>query len=118
MIALSVKSWLLTVYCLTALSKAFWPSYRGEFAVNQGNAAPNLFEGDIALTESRSLTGSAQNAFIKDPKSLWDKGWVPFRWDTDEFGGVEEPVFSDSQINIIAQTMQKITEDVPCIHFR
>ena len=121
MIALSVTSLLLAVSFITALSEAkFRPSYRGEFAVNQGNVSPNLFEGDIAVTERRSLTGSAQNAFIKDTTRTWNKGWVPYRYETDVFdvAGVEEPVFADKQIKVIGEAMQKITDDVPCIHFR
>ena len=37
---------------------------------------------------------------------------------TDEWEGVVEPVFLDSQIENITIALQKITDGVPCIHFR
>jgi len=64
------------------------------------------------------MSGSALNSFLKPTTSLWPFGRVPYRIDTEEWGGVVEPVFWDDQIENITQALQKIETGVPCIDFR
>ena len=58
------------------------------------------------------------NIFRTAQNSLWPRGIVPYRIDTDEWDGLVEPVFLDSQIENITQALQKIQNGVPCIEFR
>ena len=96
------------------------PPRRGAFApapeVNPDT--PLVVEGDIAVTERNLGLGTPLNAFRSAQNSLWPRGVVPFRIDTDEWDGIVEPVFLDSQIDIITQAHQKIENGVPCIEFR
>ena len=77
-----------------------------------------LVEGDIAVTEKSVGSGTAMNAFLTAQNSLWPRGVVPYRIDTDEWNGIIEPVFTDSQITNITQALFKIENGVPCIEFR
>ena len=79
---------------------------------------PFIVEGDIAVTERSLGSGIALNAFHTAQDSLWPRGVVPYRIDTDEWEGLVEPVFLDSQIENITQALQKIQNGVPCIEFR
>ena len=109
----------LIFLCFFAACRAFRPPQRGTFApVQDDSNTPHLIEGDIALPPSLHLSGSALNSFLKATKSLWPFGRVPYRIDTDEWGGVVEPVFLDDQIENITQALQKIETGVPCIGFR
>ena len=108
---------------LFAISGAFRPSRRGEFAPNPaGDADPNLAEGDIAEMEdhlgSGEGSGESQNAFITETKRLWPRGVVYYRIETDEWGGVKEPIFLDEQVDNITKALGQIENDVPCIDFR
>ena len=91
-------------------------SFRGTFV--PPDTTPALVEGDIAVPESHLGRGSSQNAFLRDPTSLWQRGYVPFRIDTFEWDGVVEPIFLDAQIENITQALGKIMRDVPCIKFK
>ena len=102
-----------------AACTAFRPPRRGTFApVQDDSDTPHLIEGDIALPPSLHLSGSALNSFLKATTSLWPFGRVPYRIDTEQWGGVVEPVFLDDQIENITQALQKIETGVPCIDFR
>ena len=96
------------------------PPRRGAFApapeVNPDT--PLMREGDIAVTESSLGSGTTMSAFRTAQDSLWPRGVVPFRIDTDEWEGVAEPVFLDSQIEKIREAHRKIENGVPCIEFR
>ena len=97
------------------------PPRRGAFApapeISDSDTAL-MVEGDIAVTERNLGLGTPLNAFRSAQNSLWPRGVVPFRIDTDEWDGIVEPVFLDSQIDIITQAHQKIENGVPCIEFR
>ena len=41
-----------------------------------------------------------------------------FRLETDVWDGVEEPIFSEAQIENITQALGQISGAVPCIEFR
>ena len=109
---------------LFATCGAFRPSRRGEFAPNPaGDADPHLEEGDIAEMEDHHLgsgegSGESQNAFITETKRLWPRGVVYYRIETDEWGGVKEPIFLDEQVDNITKALGQIENDVPCIDFR
>ena len=97
------------------------PPRRGAFAPApeiSDSDTPLVVEGDIARTERSLGSGTALNAFHTTQDSLWPRGVVPFRIDTDEWEGVVEPVFLDSQIENITQAHRKIENGVPCIEFR
>ena len=48
---------------------------------------------------------------------LWPRGRVPYRLETFEWAGVEEPIFADEQIENITQALGHIERETPCIHF-
>ena len=98
-------------------SKGFTPSYRGDFAPPRLTTNPNLVEGDMAVPESHLGTGLAPAAFIKARTHLWPRGVVYYRFETFEWEGVVEPVFSDSQLQNITQAHDHIMREVPCIKF-
>ena len=108
---------LLGVFASCGASR---PPRRGAFApapeVNLDT--PLLLEGDIAVTESSLGSGTTMSAFRTAQDSLWPRGVVPFRIATDEWQGVVEPVFLDSQIENITRAHRKIENGVPCIEFR
>ena len=108
---------LLGVFALCGASR---PPRRGAFApVPEINPdTPLMVEGDIAVTESNLGSGTVQNAFRTNQDSRWPKGIVPFRIATDEWGGLVEPVFLETQIDNITQAHNKIMDGVPCIEFR
>ena len=43
---------------------------------------------------------------------------MPYRIDTFEWEGVEEPIFLDEQIDNITLALNKIMTDVPCLKFQ
>ena len=96
------------------------PPRRGAFAATPdiNLDTPHVVEGDIAVTERDLGSGSVMNIFRTAQNSLWPRGIVPYRIDTDEWDGLVEPVFLDSQIENITQALQKIQNGVPCIEFR
>jgi len=113
----------LAASCLLPLAscQTFSPPSRGTFAPpsSPGDALnPNLIEGDIAVPENHDGTQLAQEAFLSDTVLLWPRGHVPYRLATDTWEGVEEPVFTDAQIENITQALGQISNEVPCIQFR
>ena len=108
---------LLGVFASCGASR---PPRRGAFAPapEVNSDTPHMLEGDIARTERSLGSGTALNAFHTTQDSLWPRGVVPFRIDTDEWEGVIEPVFLDSQIENITRAHRKIENGVPCIEFR
>ena len=77
-----------------------------------------LIEGDMAVPTASSH-GDVKNSFLLDQSQLWSNGLVPFVIETlDLGGGVEEPIFSDSNMQLIRKAMAHIEEQVPCIRFR
>ena len=103
-----------------AISRGSRLPQRGAFAPTPeiNSDLPFMVEGDIAVTERSLGSGIAMNAFRTAQDSLWPRGFVPYRIDTDEWEGLVEPVFLDSQIENITQALQKIENGVPCIEFR
>ena len=103
-----------------AISRGSHLPQRGAFAPTPeiNSDLPFMVEGDIAVTERSLGSGIAMNAFRTAQDSLWPRGVVPYRIDTDEWEGLVEPVFLDSQIENITQALQKIENGVPCIEFR
>ena len=101
-----------------AISGASGPPRRGNFAPAPefNSDTPLMVEGDIAVREGSLGSGTPMIAFRRD--SLWPRGVVPYKIDTDEFDGLVEPVFLDSQIDNITQALHKIENGVPCIEFR
>jgi len=75
-------------------------------------------EGDIAVPAGVS-GGSTQllDSFIKDKKNHWPKGRVRYRIESDSWGGIEDPVFTDDQIGNITQALGKISNAVSCVRF-
>ena len=96
------------------------PPRRGAFApVPDDSDTHHLIEGDIALPPNIHGSGPALNTFLKATRSLWPRGRVPYRIDTDEWEErIREPVFLDSQIDNITQALRKIETGVPCINFK
>ena len=39
--------------------------------------------------------GQARHTFVTDPSNLWSNGRVNYRFETDVWNGVEEPIFTD-----------------------
>ena len=77
-----------------------------------------LTEGDLAVPTTSSQ-GDVNNSSLLDQSRLWSNGLVPFVFETlDLGGGVEEPIFSDSDMQLIRKAMAHIEEQVPCIRFR
>jgi hypothetical protein len=111
---------LLTTFVAAASCQAFSPPSRGTFAPPSSGEAlnPNLIEGDIAVPESHDGSPLASEAFLSDRALLWPRGRVPYRLETYMWDGVEEPVFSDDQIENITQALGQISREVPCIEFR
>ena len=103
-----------------ATCRASRPPRRGSFAPAPeiDSDTPLMVEGDIAVTERSLGSGTTMNAFRTAQDSLWPRGVVPYRIDTDEWQGLVEPVFLDSQIENITRALQKIEKGVPCIEFR
>ena len=103
---------LLGVFATRGLSH---PSQRGGSAPvpEISSEMPFIVEGDIAVTESGLVFGTAMNAFLTTENSLWPRGVVPYRIAMD-FG---MPVFLDNQIENITQAIQTIENGVPCIEF-
>ena len=108
---------LLGVFATCGASR---PPRRGAFAPAPeiDSDTPLLVEGDIAVTERSLGSGTTMNAFRTAQDSLWPRGVVPYRIDKDEWEGLVEPVFLDSQIENITHALQKIENGVPCIEFR
>ena len=108
---------LLGVFALCGASR---PPRRGAFApapeINPDT--PLIIEGDIAVTERSLGSETTMNIFRTVQDSLWPRGVVPYRIDTEEWQGILEPVFLDTQIDNITQALQKIENGVPCIEFR
>ena len=94
--------------------------HRGAFAQAPSHPEPNpnLVEGDIAVP-ARVSGGSTQllDSFIKAKKNHWPKGRVRYRIESDSWGGIEEPVFTEDQIANITQALTKIESGVPCVEF-
>ena len=108
----------ICLFCCFATSDAFNPSHRGEFASSQDTTSLNLVEGDIVLPERQLRSaGGTLSANLVDETALWPKGFIRYRFETDDFGDGPEPVFSDAQIENITQALQKISTGVPCIDF-
>jgi len=105
---------------VVALCGASRPPRRGAFAPvpEITSATPFIIEGDIAVTERSVGFGPTTNSLRAAQDLLWPRGIVPYRIDTEEWEGVIEPVFLDSQIENITQALQKIEHGVPCIEFR
>ena len=78
----------------------------------------NLIEGDIAVTGTSTENVTTLDSFRTAEDSLWPRGVVYYRIDTDEWNGLVEPVFLDTQIDNITEALQKIENGVPCIEFR
>ena len=92
-------------------------SYR-QRSSSRSRTTPTLVQGDIAVPEAHHGTGQELSAFLAQPSALWPRGVVYFWIETDEWEGVEEPVFTDEGLNNITQAHNQITEAVPCIEFR
>ena len=109
------------LFCLGFLSAACRgsrPPRRGAFApVPPDSDTSHLIEGDIALLPHPLGSESALNSFLRAKKALWPRGRIPYRIDEDEWAGIVEPVFLDSQIENITQALRKIETGVPCIDF-
>ena len=90
-------------------------NFRGNFVPPQ--TSPSLVEGDIAVPETHLGTGQALDAFLTEPTDLWPRGFIPYRIETFEWDGIEEPIFLDDQIENITISHQKIMTDVPCLKF-
>ena len=103
-----------------ALCGASRPPRRGAFAPvpEFTSDTPLIIEGDIAVTERSLGSGTPMNILPSVQNSLWPRGVVPYRIDTEEWEGIIEPVFLDTQIDNITQALQKIENGVPCIEFR
>ena len=108
---------LLGVFALCGASR---PPRRGAFAPAPEftSDTPLIIEGDIAVTERSLGSETTMNIFRTVQDSLWPRGVVPYRIDTEEWQGIIEPVFLDTQIDNITQALQKIENGVPCIEFR
>ena len=129
-----MKLLLLTTFVASSSCQAFSPPSRGTFAPPSSQDAlnPNLIEGDIAVPESHDGTRLAPEAFLSNSILLWPRGHVPYRFEaskwkvldlvfrleTDVWDGVEEPIFSEAQIENITQALGQISGEVPCIEFR
>ena len=85
---------------------------------SRSRITPTLIQGDIAVPEAHHGTGQELSAFLAQPSALWPRGVVYFWIETDEWEGVEEPVFTNEGLNNITQAHNQITEAVPCIEFR
>ena len=92
-------------------------NFRGNF-VPPEMTSPNLVQGDIAVPDTHLGTGQPQDAFLNEETKLWPRGFVPYRIDTFEHGGIVRPIFLDEQINIITLAHTKIMTDVPCLKFK
>ena len=94
--------------------------HRGAFAQapSQPESNPNLVEGDIAVPAGGS-GGSTQllDSFIKAKKNHWPKGRVRYHIERDSWEGIEEPVFTDDQIQNITEALDKISRGVSCVGF-
>ena len=94
--------------------------HRGAFAPapSQPESNPSLVEGDIAVPAGGS-GGSTQllDSFIKAKKNHWPKGRVRYRIESDSWEGIEEPVFTEDQIETIKQALDKISSGVSCVGF-
>lgn len=111
--------WAVVIEILACfpISRGFNPPHRGALAPPRATTNPNLVEGDMAVPESQRGTGLAPEAFIKERTHLWPQGLVHYRYETFEWDGLVEPVFSDSQLENITQARNQIMIDVPCIKF-
>ena len=105
-------SFLLFTTLLGRLSANF----RGNFV--PPDTSPALVEGDIAVPETHLNSGKALDAFLTETAALWPRGYLPYRIDTFEWEGVEEPIFLDEQIDNITLALNKIMTDVPCLKFQ
>ena len=104
---------------ILSILRATRPSQRGDFApVPTVDYASHLIEGDIALPPHPLGSEAALNSFLKAKKSLWPRGRVHYRIEEDEWNGIMEPVFLDSQIANITLALRKIEAGVPCINFK
>ncbi len=90
-------------------------NFRGNFVPPE--TSPNLVQGDIAVPDTHLGTGQPPDAFLNEETKLWPRGFVPYRIDTFEHGGIVRPIFLDEQINIITLAHTKIMTDVPCLKF-
>ena len=109
---------LLCLGFLSASCKGSRPTRRGAFApVPPDSDTSHLIEGDIALLPHPLGSEEALNSFLKAETALWPKGRISYRIDEDEWDGIVDPVFLDSQIENITQALRKIENGVPCIDF-
>ena len=111
---------------LFGAQQMYWPVYGRAGALEKGKILWMLVvgkreqkkEGDIVEGKSHIVGGDAQAAFVSDEAVLWPKGFIPYRIETVEYGFGPEPVFTDTQIENITQSLQQICRDVPCIEFK
>ena len=81
-------------------------------------AVLTLSKGADAFIDGDNL-GGLKNSFLSNPSELWSNGIVPFVFETIVFlGGEEEPIFAESEKEMIREAMANIEELVPCIRFR
>ena len=110
------KMLLILLLCFFLSLRDVFASFRRNFVPPK--SSPALVEGDIAVPEAHLNSGKALDAFLTEETSLWPRGYVPYRIDTFEWEGVEEPIFLDEQIDNITLALNKIMTDVPCLKFQ
>ena len=90
----------------------------------KGEPYKELLEGDIAVHAVMDNKDEVKNAFTTEKNRLWENGLVPYIFkeleyiDEDSGKLVSEPVFGDQEKKNITDSLQHISENVPCIKFR
>ena len=83
----------LLLLSVTGLTSSLEPPVRGTVPFRPGPDLA-LVEGDVAVAMSQG-GGQARHTFVTDPSNLWSNGRVNYRFETDVWNGVEEPIFTD-----------------------
>ena len=110
--------WLIHLLAFFLTHDVSFAASHRQRSSSRPRTTPTLIQGDIAVPEAHHGTGQELSAFLAQPSALWPRGVVYFWIETDEWEGVEEPVFTDEGLSNITQAHKQIMEAVPCIEFR
>ena len=102
----------LLLLSVASLTSALERPVRGRVPFRPGPDLA-LVEGDVAVPVSQG-GGQTRNTFVTDPSHLWSNGIVFYRFETFEWDGVEEFIFTDS-INKTLLLEEEMRGDYPSV---
>ena len=84
----------LLLLSVASLTSSLEPPVRGSVPFRPGPDLA-LVEGDVAVAVTQG-GGQARDTYVTDPSNLWSNGRINYRFETDVWNGVEEPIFSET----------------------